>query len=198
MKEKILTSLFLLVAGTLVNLHAQDVPQVTPPSDLRDDNIRRRSIDLERVKQDAAKLVASGRSVVRSGIEKRYPEIKKDFEGIQKSQVLIIAAYTRSKLINYGLIESSANRISKQANRLNSNLFKTEKKIKFAKLKNKKSKSVKKLIISLDNAIGAFTKSKMFKDLRVIEPDVAVKTQSDLARIMFLGNELANAAKRKR
>ena len=60
--------------------------------------------------------------------------------------------------------------------------------------KNEKEKSVKDLIVELDNAIGGFTSSAMFQNLRAVEQKTADKAQSDLAQLITISRELSNEA----
>ncbi len=103
--------------------NAQNVPPPPAPiveSDLRDNTIKMRSIDLERVKQDAWK-VKPGESTKKREI--KFGEIKKNFENIQKLQDRIVRVYTTGKTIDYPKISKSALKITKNAIRLDENLF---------------------------------------------------------------------------
>jgi hypothetical protein len=97
--------------------------------------------------------------------------------------------------------------INKSALRLNSNLFpapeaekkKSEKQeVKKDAIENnpKPTKSVRDLIVDLDNAIGSFANSPMFQNLRVVDPEVSAKTKLDLDKIIVLSN-LLDAEARK-
>lgn len=194
MKKFILPiSLFLLALMT-TSVNAQEPPATPDAPVLRDDNIRQRSIEMERIKRDANKK-SSNKPAVRSDIETKYPQIKEDFEGIQLSQQAIIKAYSNGEKIDYKTISSSAKQINKHAKRLNSNLF-TETKKKKKKDKEKKPKSVRDLIVELDNAIGAVITSKMFQNLRVVDPQIAEKTQADLMNVMRISSELSEITKK--
>lgn len=198
MKKIILLVTFILLATFLtIAQEPADIPAAPATPVLRDDNIRMRSVDLERAKQDAAKNNVEATTVT-DDIEKKYPEIKEDFESMQLSQAAIIEAYTMSQKIDYAIIEASAGKINKNAKRLDSNLFlsKTKEKTKDKDKDEKETKSIRNLIIDLDNAIGDVTTSPMFQNLRVIDSEVAKKTQADLAKIMSLSDELSEAAKK--
>lgn len=200
MKKFILPIFIILLTTAISDVNAQDAPAPPPVPDapvLRDDNIRLRSVEIERARRDAAKKNTDQNAVaVNSEIEKKYPEIKEDYEGLQLSQMAIVKAYTTNEKIDYETIAISADKINDHAKRLNSNLFAKEKKKK--KEKNKDSeenqaKSVRDLIVELDNAIGAVATSKMFQNLRVVEPEVAEKTQADLMNVMRISSELSEA-----
>ena len=202
MKKFILPIFIILLTTAISDVKAQDAPAPAPPPVpdapvLRDDSIRLRSVEMERARRDAAKRNSNPDApVVNSEIDKKYPEIKEDYEGLQLSQMAIVKAYTMSENVDYKAINASANKINKHAKRLNSNLFAEEKKKKKDKEKDeeKEIKSVRDLIVELDNAIGAVATSKMFQNLRVVDPEVAKKTQTDLMNVMRISSELSEAA----
>jgi hypothetical protein len=183
----------ILAAGVLTA--AQEMPPGASDSNLRNDDVRTRSMELERIKRDANKKDSDTASPAADNIEAKYPEIKEDFEGIQMAQAAIIKAYTTGESIDYGLIESSAKEIKKHSKRLESNLFavKFEPKEDSDK-KEEKTKTVRDLIIELDTAIGDVTVSPMFQNLREIDPEVAHKTQADLFSVSELSDLLAKEA----
>ncbi|MEO6589232.1 MAG: hypothetical protein ABIP06_07980 [Pyrinomonadaceae bacterium] len=202
MKKTILQFLIVLTLAICNSISAQVQPSaVTGDKDLRDENIRMRSIDLERAKRDAEKpstntasatLTAAPAAVIKSDIETKYPQIKEDFEGIQINQAVIIKAYTTGEKIDYMQIKTSAADINSRAKRLDENLFapKVEVEEKEEQLKETKTKSIRQLIVELDNAIGNLVSSPMFQNLRVTEPESAGKTQANLAKIIEISEFL--------
>lgn len=199
----------ILAASSFSIVSGQGVPTGagTPPGgsdkNLADDGIKKRSVELERVKQELEKAGATQVAPINKQLSAKFPQIKEDFEGLQISQAAIVKAYTTGKTIDYALIESSAEDVSKKAKRLDSNLFAipVEGKIQSAsdeKIKDKVEKptSLPDLIVELDNAIGRFVSSKLFANLNVIEPDVASGTRTDLINIFHLSAKLAIEAKR--
>lgn len=192
------------------NLSAQVTPAGAGDSDLRDNNVRMRSNEMERIKRDANKNSASQ---MNDEIDKKFPEINEDYSGIQRSQEAIVKAYTTGKEINYAQIEKSANDLYKNAERLNSNLFTTKTKSKKEKSDkkddkkdsdkkaeakkaddDKKEKGVKELIVDLDNAVGSFVSSTMFQNLQNVDQKVADKAQFDLAQILKISSDLSKEA----
>lgn len=170
-----------------------DVAAQNSDADLRDNNIRMRSNDLEQTKRDAAKNNSGSASQMNYEIDKKFPEIKDDYEGIQLAQDAIVKAYTTGEKINYEQIEKSAKEVNKNAERLRSNLFISEAETKKEK-DEKKIKSVKDLIVDLDKAVGAFVASAMFQNLRVVEQKTADKAQTHLAQIIKISRELSREA----
>lgn len=209
MKKIILQFLIILALAISTSISAQVQPAVTGDKNLRDENIRMRSIDLERAKQDAEKpstntsnttLTTVPAAVIKSDIETKYPQIKEDFEGIQSNQAAIIKAYITGEKIDYIQIKTSAADITDRAKRLDGNLFapkieveKKEEVSKEAQSKEKetKTKSIRDLIVELDNAVGNFVSGTMFQNLRVIEPEAAGKTQAALAKIIEISELLS-------
>ncbi len=191
--KKIILSMFVIFAASVFsNVSAQVAPPGAGDTDLRDNNVRMRSNELERIKRDGDKTTSA--SPMNSEIETKYPEIKEDFEGIQMSQAAIIKAYSTGENVDYKQIKTSAEEIGKNAKRLDSNLFSAKLEKKDKKDKNKAEKSVRDLIVDLDNAIGDFVESAMFQNLRVVDPEVARKAQLDLANVLEISNKLSKEA----
>jgi hypothetical protein len=166
------------------------------------DGIKMRSVEMERMKQEARRTEAAAFAPINKDISARFPQIKEDFEGIQISEAAIITAFTTGKTIDYSLIASSADEINKKAKRLDSNLFavSAEKKAghtsdEGGKEKIEKPKSVRDLIIELDKAIGSFVSSKIFGNIKVIDFEVAINTRTDLLNILKLSEKLSLEAK---
>jgi hypothetical protein len=204
----IFTFAFFIILGS--NGYAQQTP---PPGagdkDLRDTDVKRRSIEMERVERDARK--GSGKNAKNTPAKNedplaaKYEEIKTDYEQIQLMQDAVVKAYQTGSKIDYAQIGKSAREMNRSASRLNSNLFplsldekeeaKKEEKDK-AETERKPAKSVRDLIIELDNTIGSFAASPMFQNLRVIEPKVSAKTKLDLEKIAELSRLLEAEARK--
>lgn len=204
-----LSVLLILVASAFSSVFGQAAPAGagTPPGggdkNLADDGIKARSVELERAKQELKKAEATQFAPINKQISARFPQIKEDFEGLQISQAAIVKAYTTGKTIDYALIESSADDISKKAKRLDANLFavSADKKVQSnldekTKDKAEKPTTVPDLIVDLDNAVGRFVSSKIFANIKIIEPDVAISTRTDLISILQLSEKLSVEARR--
>jgi hypothetical protein len=204
MKKTFILIAFVCSTAICSNIYAQ---QVTPPTvsgdkELRDNNIKIRSVDLERVDRDARKTDKAA-AKAEDTLAAKYAEIKTDYEQIQLAQDAVVKTYQGTGKIDYAQISKSALEINKSATRLNSNLFplveipdveKREKKEDKKEKETKPAKSVRDLIIDLDNAIGSFATSSMFQNLRAVDPEVSEKTKLDLQRIIQLSNLLAGEA----
>ncbi len=201
--KKIFILSAILSATAFFNVSAQVAPAGAGDKDLRDTNVKGRSNELERVDRQMKKDLKKkkNQSAVNQPAEQpedalaaKYGEIKTDYEQIQLSQDSIIKTYQGSGKIDYAQISKLSQEISKSAVRLNSNLFpapivenadakKNEKEIE---KEIEKPKSIRDLIVDLDNAIGSFAISPMFQNLRVVDTAVADKTKLDLNRIIEL------------
>ncbi len=202
MKKIILLVVLIFVAGIFSNIFAQ-LPGVGTPagagdSSLRNDDIRLRSVELERIKREALKNDPNAYGAINPKLDAKFPQVKEDFESIQISEAAIIKAYKMGKEIDYKLISSSANDINKKSKRLDTNLFayKTEpdEADKNLKKSDKKPLEIKDLIINLDNALGAFVTSKIFLDHKTIDAAVAKKARMDLANVLKFSEMLAKEA----
>ncbi|HEY8562397.1 MAG TPA: hypothetical protein VIL74_18615 [Pyrinomonadaceae bacterium] len=202
MKKIIFSAFFVIGSSVCFNVSGQVNPPSVPDNATPQDNtIKMRSVELERVKrQQSTQTEADTFAPVNTKIEAKFPEIKEDFEGIQVAQTAIVAAYTTGKTVDYAAIESNAELVSKKAKRLDSNLFpdaSTEKRKEVSKeSKEEKSRTLQELIVELDNAVGSFVSSKIFANLKVIEPEVAVSARADLLKIKELSEKLSAEAKK--
>ena len=202
--KKVFLSIFLVFAASVFsNVLCQGSPPGagTPAGagdkNLGDDSIKARSVEMERVKQDAEKIETASVAPINKKIVSKFPEIKEDFEGIQIVDDAINKAYTKGKTINYVEIATFANEINKKSRRLDANIFaaKSENKDNKSDGVAEKAKSIRDLIVELDTAIGSFVSSKIFANLNVIEPEVAIKTRADLLAIIELSEKLSISAK---
>ena len=200
MRKIIFSILLISIAAVFSNIFAQrETPAGAGDTNLADNNIKMRSVELERVKREAAQAEAASFAPINTKLAAKFPQIKEDFEGVQMLEDAIIKAYTTGKTIDYSLIESAANGINSKAKRLDSNLFadtKKEKEDLTTKQDAEKVKPVRDLIVELDNAIGSFVKSKIFGNIKVIEPEDAIKTRTDLISILQLSEKLSMEAKK--
>lgn len=202
MKNLFILTAILFSTAVYSGVYAQGEtpPPVTGDKNLRDTDIKTRSIDLERVERDAkkpSKTTENQNEKAEDKLASKYDEIKTDFEQIQLSQDAIIKTYQTSVEIDYEKIGKSAAEIHKSAKRLDENLFSGMKKEKTREdTKEKPTVTVRNLIIDLDNAIGSFATSPMFQNLREIDAKVAEKAREDLEKIIELSDLLDAEAKK--
>lgn len=172
------------------------IPNPVADTEMRDgSSIRRRSIELERVKRDAVKLRPTEDSTERTI---KFAEIKEDFENIQKLQSEIVKAYTTGRKINYEKISQSAAEMTKKTVRLDANLFnsKIEETFKNKDAEKAKPKRVRDLIVELDKVIGIFVGSPVFKNTKVVDEQSSEKSRLDLEKIFKLSDTLSREAKK--
>ena len=179
----------IIIAGAGSAVFAQDAPAPPPVADNAspiDNDIKLRSVELERIKREAEKAAVLRRD---NGTELKFSLIKDDFEGIQKEHEKIINAYTKSKEINYKQITKSADKITEMAVRLRGNVFYADGDNK--RDKNKADgenpylgKSVRDLIVELHNNIGEVVLDPMWQKLKVVDPDVAKKVEASLVKVI--------------
>ncbi len=202
-----------LVFSTAIfsNIYAQVTPPGVGDKDLRDTDVKKRSVEMDRIERDAKKNAVSAPSQTTAPAEDRlaakYDEIKADYEQIQLLQDVVIKTYQGSGKIDYAQIGKSALEINRSAARLHSNLFpapsienadvkKEEKNDDKVKKETKPAKSIRDLIVDLDNTIGRFATSPMFQNLRTVDAAVSDKARLDLEKIVEL-SELLNAEAQK-
>jgi cell fate (sporulation/competence/biofilm development) regulator YlbF (YheA/YmcA/DUF963 family) len=172
------------------------VPNPVADNEMRDGNsIRRRALELERVKRESNKLKPRESTKEQ---EIKFAEIKEDFENIQKLQGEIIKTYTTGKKINYEKISQSAAEMTKKTVRLDANLFdsKIEVTVKNKDSENAKPKKVRELIIELDKVIGVFVGSPVFKNTKLVDEQSSEKSRLDLEKIFRLSDTLSREAKK--
>lgn len=166
-------------------------PVPVADSEIRDNGSNRmRSIELEKVKRNANRPYQSGTNE-ESSI--KFDEVKKDFEDIQRLQMVVVRAYTHGEKIDYKKIKQASGEMTKRAIRLRDNLFSDSSKSHSVVDGNANAhpKEVKDLIVQLDNAVWIFVDSPIFKDLKTVDPVASEKTNDDLSRIISLSRLLS-------
>lgn len=171
----------------------QPIPVSVAETEIREGSIRLRSIDLERVKRDGNRPAEKN-----AGKEQaiKFAMIEDDFAKIQKSQDAIVKAYTTGKKINYEKISDAAHDITKQAHRLAVNLFSEDFELidPQEKASGANQKSVRDLIIEIDNTLGVFITNPVFQNIKIVDPTSTEKAQLDLKKIYILSDKLFKAA----
>jgi hypothetical protein len=207
MKQVIVLIALIFAAAFSSNIYAQ---QTTPPGagdkDLRDTDVKRRSMELERIERNAKKRDKGG-SVNKTEDKSatKFDEIKADYEQIQLSQDEVVKTYKNGEKIDYAQIAKSASEVNKSAKRLDSNLFSSlEVKNTSAKKEEKRrdktetesKKSIQELIVELDNTIGSFVTSPMFQNLQVVDVEATKKAKLELEKIIELSALLSVEAQK--
>ena len=162
-------------------------------TDVRDNSIRMRSAELERIKRDADTPNFKG-----SDKPLKFSEIKEDFEKLQENQSSIIKAYTTGRTIDYSKISESAAEMKRHAVRLDTNLFlvRSDKIDKNLESKYTKQKDFRDLIVVIDSALGAFVNNSIFRNTKVVNPIDLDKAQIELQKIIKMSENLSEAARK--
>ena len=180
---------FLFFATWQIAAQLSPPPRPSIETDIRENSTRMRSAEFERIKREAEKPTFESTAER----ENRFARVKENFENIQKLQDQIVKIYTRNKKIDYGKISNSAAEITKKSFRLSENLFgeKLEKIVENKPEEKNKQKKVPDLIVALDNAIGDFVSSPIFKDRQTIDRKISEKAEEKLREIIELSDTLA-------
>ena len=199
-------------AAAVSTISAQSVaPPGSGDKNLGDNNVKTRSIELERVDREAHKPTDSpanantAATAAEDRLAVKYGEIKTDYEQMQMSLDATIKAYGSGSDADFAQIGKSALEINGNALRLNANLFPVappvatvgEKTVPKVEKAVKPAKSIREVIVELDNSIGAFTTSPMFQNLRVVDAEVSGKAKTELEKIIELSATLNAEAQKK-
>ncbi len=187
MIKKLFLAIFLLTVSAVATL-----AQINPEKAIlnaRDQfsDIKNRSIELERMKREAYKRPVS------KDLPPKFPEIKEDFEQIQKlnSEVLRLTAVKTP--VNYATVFKFVAEINHRAVRLRSNLFAAESKQKKEE-RNKaqviETQDVKTLIDALDGFINSFVHSSIFQNTNLVNSADSLKAQKDLETVINISNAI--------
>lgn len=179
---------FFLLAGSVAATSAQAKPEQAL-NEARDQffDIKKRSIELERAKREAGKFSISENLTI------KFPEIKNDFEEIQKLNDEIFQLTASETLPQNSAVHKSAAAIMRRAVRLQSNLFPTEQKPKKEspeKITNQETRDAKTLLKILDESINSFVHNAMFQNINLINPADALKAQKDLETVISASGAL--------
>lgn len=179
-------------------LTAQLPPPPSPviESDLRDNTIKMRAVELERIKRESEKPLIGGTTIENTS---KFSQIKADFEDIQKKQDTLLRIYIKGEKIDHARIGKVAMTIRKSALRLDTNLFTAGpgKPDKISPVEEKR-KSLKTLIFELDAAIGKFVRNEIFQNNKIVDTDAAERAQLGLQEIVRLSQAVALEANRIR
>ncbi len=192
--KQFVSGLFLIAVFAAITLAQSTVEQSVKNARDQFSDVKNRSVEMERVKRQANKRTASDNSTA------KFPEIKEDFEQIQKinSDVLQI---THVKMpINYVAVLRSVSEINNRAVRLKSNLFASEPKSK-KEAKNKQSsdfemQDIKLLLNALDKSINDFVHSSIFQNINLVNSTDSLAAQNDLESVIKISSSIKEKARK--
>lgn len=156
-------------------------------------DIKTRSIELERVKRDAER-----RSVSES-FRSNFPEIKEDFERIQKLNSEISELALVKTPLSYSTILKSASDINRRAARLKRNLFvfnESAKQEPKAKQQNLADETLLLLLNKLDKSIVFFSHSPIFTNANLLNSQDSLRAQNDLEKIIEISSAIKQQTKK--
>ncbi len=188
MMKKFLIAIFLLGASVAATPAQSKADQTI--ANARDEffDIKNRSIDMERMKREAYKRTVSENFTL------KFPEIKEDFERIQKINGEILRLTVAKTPTNYSTVLKFVSEVNRRAARLQSNLFPAEPELK-KEAKNKQpisdeSPDVKTLLAALDESINSFVHSSLFQNINLVNTADSLKAQKDLETIIKVSSRI--------
>lgn len=193
MTGKILPAIFLMIFCVAV-ISAQVSPE-KQIINAREEffGLRTRSLELGRVKREAAKPLVTDNSTI------NFPAIKEDFERIQKLNEEVFKLTANKSPINYAFILKSVTEISHRSARLKSNLFQTDpteqKEVKDNQ-PTEMSQSLKKHLEKLDKSVINFAHNSIFQNINLVNSQDSLKAQNDLETIIKASFAIQEEAKK--
>lgn len=182
MIKKLLMAIFLLTVNA-----AAVFAQINPEQSIKNardqfSDIKNRSIELERMKREANKRPVS------RDFTPKFPQIKEDFEQIQKINGGVLRLTAVKTPVNYDAVLKLVSEINHRAVRLKSNLFPAEPKQK-KEAQNKQqtvneTENIKTLVEALDKSINSFVHSSIFQNLNLVNSADSLKAQKDLETVI--------------
>jgi hypothetical protein len=187
MLKKLFLTIFLLTVSVAASPAQNNPEQAILNARDRFFDIKTRSIEIERMKRDANKQPVS------EDFTLKFPEIKEDFEQIQKINSDILQLTIKTP-VNYASVAKFASKINQRAVRLKSNLFPAEPKQK-NDAPNKKqivvgTQDIKTLLNVLDESINSFVHNSIFQNINLVNLEDTLKAQKDLSAIINVSNAI--------
>lgn len=151
------------------------------------DELKMRSLEIERVRRDANKPEAAKPTP-------SFPLIKEDFERIQILNSDVIQADAAKAIPDYKLLLQAAAEMKKRATRLKSNLFPSASKERSNVKVTAEPQDMKSLLAALDDVISNFVHSPIFQNTEVVNPQDSEKAERELEKIIKLSTRLGKEA----
>jgi hypothetical protein len=193
MRKQLFLTLFLLTVFAAAGL-AQSKPDQTIDN-ARDEffDIKNRSITMERMKRDSRKRPVS------RDYTPQFPEIKEDFEQIQKLNAGVYQLAAARAPLNYAAVLKSVSEIKRRSARLKSNLFadaEDEEKEPADKGPVVPSEDFKTLLGLLDTSLNKFVHSSMFQKLSLVNSADSLAARKDLETVIKVAAAIKEKAKK--
>ncbi|HZE70206.1 MAG TPA: hypothetical protein VE135_11860 [Pyrinomonadaceae bacterium] len=185
-KRLLLITIIALSSALGSSATAQGPPSDSPGASPKDKALedKYRSDEIERVRREANAPEYNPSTA-------RFPQIKEDFERIQRINIDVLQANEHDARLDYGRISEAAGEIKRRATRLKSNLFPPA-----AKGSKKQSEQqwedrqdLKLLLTELDKAINRFVHNPIFANTRLVNPQDSARAERDLEKIINLSGK---------
>lgn len=149
---------------------------------------------MERTKREAGKN-PDGKNVAF-----KFPEIKEDFEDIQKLSNQLLQSDALQTPTNYAVVIKSVAEIKRRAVRLKSNLLLDEQAEQNEPEINRpffsETAPLETLVQVLDEAIDRFVRNPMFQNLSLVNSSDSLKAQKDLDAVIKLAATIKTKTKK--
>ncbi|MDQ3710634.1 MAG: hypothetical protein M3388_00205 [Acidobacteriota bacterium] len=194
MIKQFLSTIFLFIVSVATVLAQGSVEEAAKSARDRFSDVKNRSIELERMKRDAAKRPNSG--IYATG----FPEIKEDFEKIQKIADNVFELTSGKSSINYAAVLKLVSEINQRAVRLRSNLFSAEPKQKKDAIYKQQtvfeSQDIQTLLKVLDKSITSFVQNSLFQNANLVNSNDSLNAQNNLETVIKISFSIKEKAKK--
>ncbi len=188
MPEKMFAAFFLIAAAVVASFAQSPETSVLSARE-RFSDIKNRSVELERAKREAA------RRPIPSDDGRTLPQIKEDFEQIQKINIKVFQTPAGNSPTDYNAVLKAAAEIKHHAAHLKSVLFPYELEEKPAQNQNADSKNLQALFGELDRSIARFVHNSIFQNIEIVDPKDSVKAQIDLEKVIKISSLIKKKTK---
>lgn len=193
MSKQFIAGCFLVGVFAATTLAQSSVEQSVKGARERFSDIKNRSGEIERVKRQSNKRTINDNSTL------KFPEIKKDFEQIQKiNRDVVLQINSAETPIVYKTVLKFVSEINNRAIRLKSNLFGSQPK-KEARSEQQsafEAQNIKILINDLDKFINRFVHSSIFQNINVVNSKDSLTAQNDLETVIKISSSIKEKAKK--
>lgn len=181
--KRLFATIFVFIVSAAASF-AQNTPERSILS-ARDQfsDIKNRSVEMERMKRDAGKPSSD------QNLPVKFPEIKEDFEKIQKINSDLLQKFVAATQDRTAIGEI-ASEINQRAARLKSNLFPAEPKTKNKRANADEPRDLITLLKALDESIDSFVHSSIFQSAKLVNSQDSLKAQQDLESVIKLSNAI--------
>jgi len=194
MIKQLLSAIFLLIISAAAVPAQRSAEEAAKSARDQFSDVKNRSIELEQMKRDAAKRPTG------DNYAPGFPEIKEDFEKIQKITGNVLELTAGKSPINYAGVLKFVSEINQRAVRLKSNLFSAEPEQK-KDAKNKPqtvaaSQDIPALLKVLDKSVTSFVHSSLFQNTNLVNSNDSLNAQNDLEIVIKTSQLIKEKAKK--